>query len=428
MKVRYDVIVAGAGPAGIAASVRAREAGARVLVIDDNPTKGGQIWRGGDRDRHGRQATRWFEAFRTLSIPVVSGACIVSADAGTGTVVAETADGPREFAFDKLVIATGARELFLPFPGWTLPNVVGVGGLQALATSGLPVAGKRIVVAGSGPLLIAAAAYLRKRGGYVRVIAEQASMAALARFGFRLPAAPAKLLQAVRLRAALAGIPYRASCWVEAAEGDGRVERVRLRCGERTRVEACDYAAVSYGLFPNTELAALVGCECDSAGITVDDMQRTTVAGVLSAGECTGIGGVDLSLVEGEIAGCAAAGATERARRLFPSRERGRRFAAYLNTAFALRGEVKRLSVSDTIVCRCEDVPFERLQRYTSFRAAKLHTRCGMGPCQGRVCGAAAHALFGWTSASVRPPVFPASVAALAMEDSSISQEAAVSE
>jgi hypothetical protein len=216
------------------------------------------------------------------------------------------------------------------------------------------------------------------------------------------------------LRVALAGISYRTGCWVERAEGDGQVERVHLRSETRSWVEACDYAAVSYGLYPNTEVAALLGCAVETYGITVDELQQSTVKGVFCAGECTGIGGVDLSLIEGEIAGYAAAGAVERARALFAARERQRRLADLLNSTFQLRTEVRNLAEPDTIFCRCEDVRMAQVARFSSWRGAKLHTRCGMGPCQGRICGTAASFVFGWTGSSIRPPIFPASIAALA--------------
>ena len=127
----------------------------------------------------------------------------------------------------------------------------------------------------------------------------------------------------------------------------------------------------------------------------------------------TGIGGLDLALVEGEIAGYAAAGKPDRARARFPARESQRRFAAALDRAFALRDELKRLPRGDTIVCRCEDISLQRIRAASGWREAKLHTRCGMGPCQGRVCGAALEFLLGWQAESVRPPVFPARIGTL---------------
>jgi NADPH-dependent 2,4-dienoyl-CoA reductase/sulfur reductase-like enzyme len=420
MKARSHVLVVGAGPAGLAAAVRARESACSVTVLDDNPGPGGQIWRGGGAAA-GSQANRWFIAVRNLDITTISGATVIAAD--THSALMETPEGFHELRFRKLILATGSRELFLPFPGWTLPGVMGAGALQALVKSGMPVEGKSIVVAGSGPLLLASAAYLRQHGAKVRLIAEQASGAAVASFLAVLGMQPAKLLQALRLRAALARSSYHVDCWVEAAEGEGKVERVHLRSGGRSWSEPCDYAAVSYGLYPNTELAALVGCAIDATGIRVDELQQSTVEDVFCAGECTGIGGVDVALIEGEIAGYAAADDVERARPLFPARKRRQRFAVSLNKAFRLRPEVMQLARRDTIVCRCEDVRFEQLDPFESFRAAKLHTRCGMGSCQGRICGTAARFLFGWTGESVRPPIFPASVAAFAAGDGTLQSE-----
>src|SRR5689334_21074633 len=134
-----DVLVIGAGPAGMAASIRAKESGANVLVLDDNPDAGGQIWRGGQRTQKGRQASHWFERFRHSGVPVTTGAQVVSASTSDKTLLVETWDKSLEFRYNKLIIAAGARETFLPFPGWTLPGIAGVGGLQALVKSGLPI-------------------------------------------------------------------------------------------------------------------------------------------------------------------------------------------------------------------------------------------------------------------------------------------------
>src|SRR5215472_5233185 len=163
------ITIVGAGPAGMAAAGSAVRCGAEVTVIDDNPAPGGQIWRGEGR---------------TLAAGAVfiGQARVVSGDSGNRTLLVETATGARNLSYDKLILATGSRELFLPFPGWTLPGVFGVGCLQALAKSGLPLRGKRIAVAGSGPLLLAGAAYFRKQGANVVLIAEQASITSVARF------------------------------------------------------------------------------------------------------------------------------------------------------------------------------------------------------------------------------------------------------
>ena len=409
--MKSDVLIVGAGPAGIAAAVRAKEGGAQVAVVDDNAAIGGQIWRAGTHVHNNPQAQSWMQRLRAAEVTTLSGTRVISVDIETRTCVLETDEAAKQIRFEKLILATGAREFFLPFPGWTLPGVVGVGGVQALAKAGAPMAGKRIVVAGSGPLLLAVASYLHKHGATVVLIAEQASRAMTFGFAARLFRYPAKAKEAVGLRSALRGVPYRMNCWVETAEGDGQVARVQVRCGGQSWTEECDYAAVAYGLRPNTELASLLGCRMARGAIEVDHLQRTSVAHVFAAGECTGIGGVELSIVEGEMAGYAAAGKTNSAVRLQAARRRALRFADALNKAFVPRPELRELPRPATVVCRCEDVPFERLPSFPSFRAAKLHTRCGMGACQGRICAPATEFLFGWECAGVRPPVFPVRVA-----------------
>jgi hypothetical protein len=137
------------------------------------------------------------------------------------------------------------------------------------------------------------------------------------------------------------------------------------------------------------------------------------VPNVYAAGEATGIGGLELSLVEGEIAGLAVANRQHEAKKLFPVRQKQRGFARVLNETFALREELRDLVKDETIVCRCEDVTFGRLKAHESWRSAKLQTRCGMGPCQGRVCGAAVEFLFDWRVESVRPPILPVRVESL---------------
>jgi NADPH-dependent 2,4-dienoyl-CoA reductase/sulfur reductase-like enzyme len=394
-----DVLVIGAGPAGLAAARCAVESGARTAMIDDNPRPGGQIWRG---IWTGREPCPTFCGTQVVAVPE------------PGTIAVETQHTTFDLGYRRLILATGARERFLPFPGWTLPNVMGAGGLQALAKSGLPVEGKRVVVAGCGPLLLAVAKYLKEHGARVLLIAEQASQGALMRFGFGLTRHPAKLAEAVKFRGALLGIRYLTECWPIAADGDGKLESVTLYRRGRTWKVPCDYLACGFGLVPNVETAALLGCRMSAAGVQVDDYQQTSVEDVYAAGEVTGIGGLDLSEVEGEIAGYAAAGKHEAAKARFGARESHRRFAASLERAFVLREELKNLPQEDTLVCRCEDVPFERIRRCSGWRDAKLHTRCGMGPCQGRVCGGALEFVLGWKTESVRPPVFPARIESLA--------------
>ena len=404
-----DLAVVGAGPAGLAAACRAAEAGRRVVVLDEAPHLGGQIWRHRDRATLPGPARGWLDRFDRSGALAEPGTCVI--DAGPGWVAGVRRSEVIRVEARRLVIATGARELFLPFPGWTLPNVVGVGGAQALLKSGVRFADKRVVLAGAGPLLLPVAASLARAGARLVVVADRTPAARLGRFAAGLVARPRDLWQGMRYRAAFARVPYRWGTRVVAAAGTGRVSAVTLASGGRTWTEAVDVLAVAAGLVPNTELARLLGCEVRDGAVVVDQSQRTTVDGIWCAGEPAGVGGVDLALVEGEIAGLDAAGRPVPPA-LSRTREAGRRHARRLDDAFRI-GDVD-LPPPDTLVCRCEDVPLGALRRDWSFRQAKLYTRVGMGACQGRVCGAALRALYGWTPDSVRPPLVPTPVASLA--------------
>jgi NADPH-dependent 2,4-dienoyl-CoA reductase/sulfur reductase-like enzyme len=313
-----------------------------------------------------------------------------------------------------LILATGARELFLPFPGWTLPNVMGAGGLQALVKSGLDIAGKRIIIAGTGPLLFAVAAYARKCGANIIGICEQTTRPRMARFGLQMMLVPGKAGEALRFAYDLRGIPHWTDCWPVAAFGNRRLESLRIsRQGHISEIE-CDYLACGFHLIPNVELPRMCGCRLQQGFVEVNEYQQTSVLGTYCAGEPTGIGGLELALLEGEIAGYAATNWEDRAKHLFSRRARYQKVVRILKDAFPLRAELKNLAQPDTLVCRCEDVPQVRLREHGSWRAAKLHARCGMGPCQGRVCAPAAEFLFGWEIDSVRPPVFPVHCSSLA--------------
>jgi NADPH-dependent 2,4-dienoyl-CoA reductase/sulfur reductase-like enzyme len=419
-RLEFKILVIGAGPAGLAAATSAAKSTSAIGLIDDNPVIGGQIWRGGVQSTPTEQARRWFE--ETGAVTVLNSARVIAL-LKPGVVVVETATHTLEVHFERLIIATGARELFLPFPGWTLPGVMGAGGLQALVKGGLPIGGKRVVVAGTGPLLLAVAAYLRRKGAQVQLIAEQTSWRKLSVFALQLLRYPDHIIQASRLSGNLFGVPLRANCWVSQAHGTERLEAVTLHQGDRTSTIACDYFACGFGLVPNIELPTAFGCAIVDGAVQVDKWQQSSLQSVYCAGEVTGVGGLDLSLIEGQIAGFAAAGKLDEARKCFPARDRARRFATLLERSFVLRSELKTLAEDTTIVCRCEDVRYQDLSQYSNWRSAKLHTRCGMGPCQGRVCGAATAFLFGWTPTSVRPPVTAARIMSLARVDTGSSHD-----
>ncbi|MGJ0528600.1 FAD-dependent oxidoreductase [Burkholderia gladioli] len=420
MKAHYEIVVVGAGPAGLAAARAAAGAGARVAILDDNPRAGGQIWRQGPVFEPAAPLVESLAALRASSVELIARARVVAALPGRELLVeqASAEAGGAILGYDKLIVATGARELLLPFAGWTLPGVTGAGGLQALVKGGVPVRGERIVIAGSGPLLIAALATARGAGANVLAVVEQASARAVRGFALSLTATPSKLVQAARLTRGFIGVDYLTGGVLRAAHGSSRVEAATIEIEGRPRVIECDRIACGYGLVPNLTLPLALGCELRDGAVAVDARQRTSREAVFAAGESTGIGGMELARAEGALAGLAAAGVDEGDRRvaaLMREREVWRGFAARVARTFALGDAARALPPDDTVLCRCEDVTLGAARGYADARDAKLQTRCGMGACQGRVCGAAGAALLGWQEAAIpRPPFSPVRIGTLA--------------
>jgi len=401
------VVVTGAGPAGLAAACRAAESGARVTLVDANPRPGGQIWRHADEISAPADLRKWTDRLEPAGVVVLSGRTVI--DIQDSAVLAQKeSGGVEEIGYDRLVLACGAQELLLPFPGWTLPHVMGAGGAQVLMKTGMSVRGRRVVVAGSGPLLFAVAGNLAKAGAKIITIAEQAPLGKLAAFGLgTMRLHSDKVIEGLGYARHWLPARYRTGTWIERAHGGSRVEAVTISDGRRSRKVECDLVACGFGFAPSSELAALAGCSRESGRTEVDDLQRTSVERIYCAGEITGVGGVDLATAEGEVAGFAAAGNEPEALRRAARRNRERAFARLLNSCFDLRPELRELPDNDTIVCRCEDVTWGRLKNHADLASAKLTTRCAMGPCQGRICANALRFLLGWELNPVRPPAFP---------------------
>ncbi|MCI2239577.1 NAD(P)/FAD-dependent oxidoreductase [Paenibacillus sp. TRM 82003] len=424
---RVDVLVVGAGPAGLGAARAARAAGARVVLLDSSDQVGGQYWRHLPPERtSARESTlhHGWERFTALrealstdeGCRVVTGAQVWAADRGDdGPPVVHAVVGPadgtdrttRAYAATSVVLATGAHERTLPFPGWDLPGVFSGGAAQALAKGERVAVGRRVLVAGAGPFLLPVAASLVRTGAGVAGIVEASRWGRITRgWGTR----PWELLPARTKVGELGGylrdlaahrIPYRAGAGVVAAHGRDRVESVTVADldadwrpvpGTERRHDV-DAVCVSHGFVPRVELALSSGCAtADDGSVRVDDEQRTTVPGVFAAGEVTGIGGADLSLAEGEVAGLVAAGALP-GPGLLRRRATYRAFAARLHAAHGIRPGWTQWVDDTTIVCRCEEVSAGELRRSAELtcsrglRSLKLTTRAGLGICQGRTCG-----------------------------------------
>jgi D-hydroxyproline dehydrogenase subunit alpha len=378
----FDVAVIGAGPAGLAAAARAAESGQRVVVLDAGSRPGGQYW------RHRKDFPPSRSRYRKLAKGLAGVEYRPDSPvwfAEPGFVLHTRAE---EIRAERVILATGAHDRVVPFPGWTLPGVTTAGGAQAILKGNGVLVGRRIVVAGTGPFLLPVAAGLARAGARVLGVFE-------ANNPLRLRVPPGKLAEAARYATTFARhrIPYRTRHTVVAAHGTGELDSVTVKGPRGSREIECDALAVGYGFTPAIELATLLGCatrvDADTnLVVAVDGNQETSVPGVFAAGELTGIGGADLSVVEGEIAGTARS-TPELARR----RARLATFAEALKRAFPIPSQWPEELEPDTVICRCEEVPFERV-RYsvtelgaTTARTVKSLSRTGMGWCQGRMCG-----------------------------------------
>ncbi|MGQ8705709.1 FAD-dependent oxidoreductase [Serratia sp. TSA_198.1] len=405
-----DVLIIGAGPAGLAAACTAAQSGQSVLMLDDNPNPGGQIWRDGPGVMLPVLAQQYRQAVGALNNVTLLNAVKIVAHCGRQQILYEGAVGSGLVDYQRLILCCGARELLLPFPGWTLPGVTGAGGLQAQIKQGLQIKGERVAIAGSGPLLLAVADSVTKAGGDVVLLAEQASARRLAGFASGLWRWPTKLHQSLTLLHRR----YRPDSYVLAALGGQRLEAVRVQQGRRVAMLPCDRLACGFGLVANIELAMHLGCRISNYRVAVDEWQQTSVPQIYAAGDCTGVGGSELALAEGAIAGYAATGNMEQAQALMVQRDKWRHFAGAVERAFMLNPALKALAMSDTLLCRCEDVPLGQVCEFSGWSAAKLGSRCGMGACQGKICATAARHLFGWPLVAPRIPLTPARTETLA--------------
>ncbi|MFC5397691.1 NAD(P)/FAD-dependent oxidoreductase [Undibacterium jejuense] len=409
-----SLLIIGAGPAGLAAALAAAHHAKSVVIIDENAEAGGQIWRHDSQQVHSPAAQLKAKLLTYPHVQFVFGARVI-AMVEQCCLLIETSEGAQQLRWEKLILCNGARELLLPFPGWTLPGVTGAGGLQAMIKSGADVKGKRVVIAGTGPLLLSVAASVKKAQGHIVAIVEQRSAKELLGFSRQLFSAHrSKFWQALGLISIINPLRYRHSAVVTAAHGDRQLHAVTLVQAGKQEEISCDLLACGFGLRANVELAELLQCQVQDGLVVVDAQQRTSRENIWAAGEITGIGGVEKALIEGRIAGLSATNDVVTAVDAL-HREDAYSFATLLNQTFSVDTSLRKLCKPDTLVCRCEDVAAQDLAPFTDWRTAKLMTRAGMGACQGRICGAACQFLYEWDTPEARQPVFPAKAASLAL-------------
>lgn len=449
---RAIVAIVGGGPAGVRAAAVLAEAGLRPVLIDEGTRIGGQVYRQPPPGRERSLSAQYgFEAGKARALFERFAALRDRIDHRPGTLVWHIEGGrlhllqagaAGSLRADAMILASGAAERVLPFPGWTLPGVFTLGAAQLALKAQATLIGPRVVLAGSGPLLYLVAWQYLKAGAQVLAVLDAAASDAPRRALPGLLARPAMVAKGAwylaRLR--LAGVPVRRGVTVLRAEGEGRVQRLHWQQSGREQSIDCDAVAFGHGLRSETQLADLAGCafawdELDQAWLPRrDDAGRTSVAGVYLAGDGAGIVGADAAELAGERAALAvlqdlghpvdAARVEAIARALRPHR----RFREAIEVLSPPPADWAAQADDALVICRCEEVTAGELRacvRDTGTRELnrlKALTRVGMGRCQGRMCGPAAARLVAQAAGCPlaetgrlrsQPPVKPVPVVAL---------------
>jgi NADPH-dependent 2,4-dienoyl-CoA reductase/sulfur reductase-like enzyme len=456
-----DIAVVGAGFAGLAAAETLAGSGLDVRIIDENPRAGGQLLRtfpgvsmkAGKLEFDGikRAGFRILRSLSRMPAEIIGGAQALGIFPGNMLVVQTEPESILELKARFIVIAAGAREKFLPFPGWTLPGVISTGAAQILMKSSGILPAAETLVGGLGPLPFALAGEIALNGGRVTAVLDHSTLSRKLALLRTLPHQILKLLDGARLMADLltAGIPVRSGVKILEARGRKQLESVAAAETDRTgapipgteRVYPAECLAVGFGFAPNIELALQCGCAADylpeSGGwsVRVNDGMETTVENVFAAGEVTGIAGARKSLIEGRIAGLSIleklgyprTGRMERRNDLLIRRRREQEYGKVLNALCKIPSDWVKAIPGETVVCRCEDLRMRDIRKalsdgFDTPNALKRRTRCGMGNCQGRICGpvvidlltAERGGAFPTDPPSIRFPVKPAGIAGLA--------------
>jgi NADPH-dependent 2,4-dienoyl-CoA reductase/sulfur reductase-like enzyme len=444
----YDLLIVGGGPAALAAAAEGAAAGLAVGLVDERVTLGGQIYKQPgfvvrDHRALGADHLRGRALIAAASSAHVMTRTVALAIEGSEVMLAAEGEPARKVGFRRLLLAAGAHDRPVAFPGWTLPGVLTAGGAQTLVKTQRVLPGKRLLFAGSGPLALAFPAQLHGYGATIAGVLEAGPPPRAGDVARMLGAARGNvslLRDAARYRAQLlrARIPLRYRRIVVRADGDGRVESVthaavdadwRVLDGTEETV-AADTLCLGYGFVPSVELPRLAGCafgfDEDRGGpvVRVDEWMRTSVPGVLAAGDGTGVEGSYVAVDEGRLAALGAAldlGAI-RAVDDGPIRARLARKRAFrdaLARMHRIGPGIFELADASTVVCRCESVTRAAIEGAgtSDINLAKAYTRAGMGLCQGRNCQRQVAALIGSSEPPTpRLPARPVALGVIARE------------
>ena len=412
----YDVVVIGAGPAGLAAAATAAETGLSTLLLDENVGPGGQVWRAIastpviEQDRLG--VDYWagadlVRAVRSSGAEIIQRATVWSLD--RHLEIGVSVGGASAFVkARRVIVATGALERPFPIPGWTLPGVMTAGAAQTMLKSSALVPDERTVIAGQGPLLWLLAAQILRLGGRIdRILdtTERRNYFSALPHAFAFLTSPYFAKGLALMREVRAKVPVVSAVSELVAAGDGQLATVSYVVGGRRETIAADLLLLHQGVVPNVNLAMAAGVEhrwderqlCWSP--VLDQNGNSSVDGIAIAGDGAGIGGAEAAVFRGRIAAravvealapaAAAKLASMAALRTGLARaERGR---VFLDTLFRPLPQF-RIPSGDTIVCRCEEVTANDILDSVAIGATgpnqlKAYRRTGMGPCQGRLCG-----------------------------------------
>ena len=443
----YDTIVLGAGPAGASAAIEAARLGLRVCLLDEGHGAGGQVYRptqieGSSRpDPDGRAGAALRAALANSAAECRFEHRVWSVEPGF-RVAALGPAGPITLTAPTLIVATGAQERHVPVLGWTLPGVFGLAAATVLLKTQKMLPGRRVVVAGTGPLLYAVAAGILAAGGTVAAVMDGQPAAAWLRQMPALLSRPRLIGRGLRWRAAIVArsVPVLSGWAVKRIEGEGRVERVTVAPtgGGQSRSFAADSACLGYGLVSATEVTRLLGAaheyddELGGWAVRTDDRGGTSVPGLFACGDGARVLGAAVAPILGRLAAIGAAGFLRRADGggAAALAERLRRMAPFGRAVSALSRPPPGLIAAmagEAVVCRCEGLERSVLDRAIAAGAAtlpalKAATRCGMGPCGGRMCEYAAASLIalgtGQALAAIapgrpRPPLRPVPIDAV---------------
>lgn len=415
---KVDLLVVGAGPAGMAAAITARRFGLDVLVVDDQPAPGGQIWRSIETAAVGavlgatyQEGKALADAFRASGALYEPGAQLWQIEPGFRAFLTHERKA-RVIEASTVILATGAQERPVPFPGWTLPGVLTVGAAQILLKSAGQIPGKPVWVAGSGPLPLLYLVQLLRAGGqiagYLDTNPPGRSWAALPHLPKALRAA-GNLLKGLAWKATLRrrGVPIVKHVVDIEAIGSDKVESIRYRTADgRERTAPADIILIHEGVVPSIHATLALGCavewsdDQDCYVPILDRWGETSQADVFIAGDGAGIAGAKAAQLQGELSALRVAVKLERAseqavlEEAWPLHRRLDRelvLRPFLEAMFKPRPQIFA-PTDETIVCRCEEVTAGDIRAMAQIgrpgpNQVKAFTRAGMGPCQGRQCG-----------------------------------------